>query len=395
MTTILVILVCAITAIGIIVGLVKGYTKTRAWGGTVLFSVLLVRLICSQTEDMGGKGEFTLIATICFVLFFMLVFTLFKKLISKRVAMAQTKSEYQQHDEKEENTARILTALETGDTKTYNKSAKRKFKAKSGGWGFVNRICGAITVGLNSLLMIAMVISVVLTMVDFVRIDSLTEFFTEASSQPAWRDLGATLIFDLLIVTILYACIRIGFKGGISNALCAFVIVGLLVISGYVSYHLAFDVEVFINGANEIASGSLSETISSIAGVTSGIGLDEVTIGKIIIMCCLFLVFLIVIIVLGIFLPKIVEKFRGEKAFYIVDGVLGAIVLTAIVFALIAFLFGALHTISDLPAMYEFNGYIFSSPIANALYANNPLESWFGLFGQLPIRSWFVTETVE
>jgi uncharacterized membrane protein YfhO len=106
----------------------------------------------------------------------------------------------------------------------------------------------------------------------------------------------------------------------------------------------------------------------------------------------LFLIFLIAVIICAIFFPKLVEKFRGEKAFYIVDGVLGAIILTVIVFGIIIMLFGTLYTLSDLPAFYKFNGYIFSSPITNALYANNPLERLFGVFDNLPFRGWFKTE---
>jgi hypothetical protein len=302
-------------------------------------------------------------------------------------------SEYKHHDAKEENTAEILTALESGDKGAYRKSAKRKFKARAGVWGFIDRLLGGLSTGLNVTLTLSIVISFVFAMVDFARIDDLTNLFKDAMTQQIWLDQGVKYTFDLIFVSIIYASIRIGFKGGISSALCTCVIIGLLVLSGYLSYHLAFDVQVFIDGASQIANGALKDVISSIASISSAIGIDEVKIGQIIILCALFVAFLIAVIIIGIFLPKVVEKFRGEAAFYIVDGILGAAVLTAIVFALIAFLFGALYTISDLPAMDVFNTYIYAAPTINAVYQYNPLQSWTGLFTQLPIRSWFVTES--
>jgi hypothetical protein len=197
----------------------------------------------------------------------------------------------------------------------------------------------------------------------------------------------------------LYASIRVGYKGGICSALTTFVILGLIILSGYFSYHLAFEVEAFRNAASDMANGGLSEIISSIAGVLTTFSTEEnaasdmaITVAQGIIMVGLFVAFLIAVIIVGIFLPKIVEKFRGDKIFYMIDGFFGATVLTVIVFALIALLFGALYTISDLPAMDAFSNYVYASPAANAFYQYNPLQSWFGAFNSLPLRGWFVTE---
>jgi hypothetical protein len=359
----------------------------------------VVKAICSGTNDLEGKGEFIILAAICSVLVFMILFGGFKKFIANKVADAQKLSEYKHYDAKEENTERILTALEAGDKKTYKQSAKRKFKTKAGGWGITNRILGGVTLALNGLMTATIVIFLMIAMVDLVQIESLTETFDEVLKSAMWTEFGAKYIFDLLVCVILYASIRVGYKGGICSALSAFVIIGLIVLSGYLSYHLAFEVEVFQNAAKDMANGGLSETISSIAGLLTTFSTDEnaksdmaVTVSQGIIMVGLFVAFLIAVIIVGIFLPKIIEKFRGEKLFYMIDGFFGATVLTLIVFALIALLFGALYTISDLPAMDMFSNYIYASPVANAFYQYNPLQSWFGAFNELPLRGWFVTE---
>jgi hypothetical protein len=347
---------------------------------------------------MDGRGEFIILASIVCVLVFMCLFSGLKKFFAKKVADAKTLSEYKHHDAKEENTERILTALEAGDKKTYKKSAKRKFKAKAGGWGITNRILGGITLAFNGLMTAAVVIFVTIAMVDLVQIESLTEAFSDTLASGLWTDFGANYVFDLLVCVILYASIRVGYKGGICSALSAFVIIGLLVLSGYLSYHLAFEVEVFQNAAKDMANGGMSETISSIAGMLTTFSTDEnaksdmaVTVSSGIIMVSLFVAFLIAVIIIGIFLPKIIEKFRGEKVFYVIDGFFGATVLTLIVFALIALLFGALYTVYDLPAMKVFSDYIFASPLANAFYKYNPLQAWAGAFDALPLRGWFVS----
>jgi hypothetical protein len=391
--------VCALAVIGLIVGFIKGFTKTRAWGLIVLFSVLVVKTICMGTYDINGKGEFIILAAILSVLVFMILFGVLKKFIAKKVADAQKLSEYRHYDAKEENTERILTALEAGDKKTYKQSAKRKFKAKAGGWGLANRILGGVNLAFNGLMTATIVIFSMLALVDMVQIEALTQAFNDVLISSMWTEFGSIYVFDLLVCVILYASIRVGYKGGICSALSAFVIIGLLVLSGYLSYHLAFEVEVFQNAAKDMANGGMGEMISSIAGVLTTFSTDEnaksemaVTVSSGIIMVGLFVAFLIAVIIVGIFLPKIIEKFRGDKIFYMIDGFFGATVLTLIVFALIALLFGALYTISDLPAMDIFSKYIYSSPVANAFYKYNPLQSWFGAFNSLPLRSWFVTE---
>lgn len=248
-------------------------------------------------------------------------------------------------------------------------------------------------VALNTVLLVGLVISCVLLFVEFAQIESLTNLFADSLASGAWVNLGANLAFDLLFISLLFASLKLGYKAGIFSALCGLVIFGLVIGSGYLSFHLAFQTEMYDNIAVQMAFGSFGEAISSITSVTSNFGVSAERIAKIVLMAGTFIVLLIVVIIVGIFLPKLIDKLREGKAFNTVDGILGAVVLTVIVFGLLLVTFGILSTLSDLEIMTVFNSYMGNNYIANSLYLNNPLAG-LGVFDGLPIRGWFGSSTV-
>jgi MFS family permease len=394
MTLVLTIVICAAAVLGLIAGLVKGFDKSSAWGAVVLLAVLLARLLTYTTQSFSGNGLFILVAAVGSLLLLMLIFALLKKLVKKQLAKAYQLYEYKTYDEQEENKERILNALDAGDKKEYKKNVSRKFKKKAGGWGVFNRILGGVVVALNTVMCFALIISFLLVLVGFAQIPSLTELFAEALASDAWLNLGLKLVFDLFFMVLLYACIKMGYKGGISGALCTLIILAMLGGAGYLANYIAFNTETFASLAAQMVEGGLGETLNSVASAMSALGVTAETLAKIILMVGLFVLFLIVVIIFGIFLPKLVNRLKEGKAFQIVDGVLGAVVLTAIVFGILLFVGGVLSTLSDLEFMSGFNECIQLNYIANSLYGYNPLAS-LGILDNLPFRGWFTKAEVQ
>jgi hypothetical protein len=172
------------------------------------------------------------------------------------------------------------------------------------------------------------------------------------------------------------------------------IILAMLGGAGYLANYIAFNTETFASLAAQMVEGGLGETLNSVASAMSALGVTAETLAKIILMVGLFVLFLIVVIIFGIFLPKLVNRLKEGKAFQIVDGVLGAVVLTAIVFGILLFVGGVLSTLSDLEFMSGFNECIQLNYIANSLYGYNPLAS-LGILDNLPFRGWFTKAEVQ
>jgi hypothetical protein len=382
MGTILIAVVCALSVIALIVGLVKGYTKTNVWGVAVLLTVIISRLIIANTNSFGGSGVIIIAVAFGILLAFIILLNILKRTIAKGCEKAKQLSYYKKYDEREENTELILNAIDDGDKKAYKKYSKRKIKQTAGGWGIVDRVLGGVFNCLNIALTLGIILSVFILVVQLAQIASLTALFEDVLANGVWQNVGAKLVFDLLFVSIAYLCMSAGYKSGISSGVCVLIIIGLLGLAVYLSYHLATEVEVFVSLAESLANGALS----SLSQTLSSFGIKGTGVAQIIIMVCLFILFLLVVILIAIFLPKFVKKFRESAPFRVVDGVFGAVVVSVIIFGVLMVVGGILYTLNDLSIMGYFNEYMNNSYITNSIYAYNPLS---GVFGNLPVRSWF------
>ena len=123
--------------------------------------------------------------------------------------------------------------------------------------------------------------------------------------------------------------------------------------------------------------------LASFAGT---LGDKTAVVARVIIALIIFLLSAVFVIIAGIFLPKLTEKFRENKVFTAVDGVIGAIVLCAVMAVILTAVGGVAYTLHDLDFMAEFNGYAFYSRLGDGMYSHSPMAS---LFKNLPLRGWF------
>lgn len=382
MIGIILILVLVFAAvIGAVSGLVKGYAKTSFWGGTVLLTLLIERIVGSGVKkENSGFAIAVIITAIASLLILTILFATFRKFVNGKMEARRTLSEYENHDALEENETRILCAVDGKDKSAYKKLRKerKKIKIKSGPWGVVNRVTGAVSGFLNGFTGAFVAVAFVVLFVDISQISAIHSVFGDFIESSIWAKTLGAIALDVILISLLSLAIRSGYKSGISSLLSIIVVVGLVVLFGYVSYTLA---------SSEAASGMVSGLESSLLGALPEAlsGLKH-NLAVIITAAIFFLLSLVVIIIVAIFLPKFVEKFRENKVFGAVDGVFGAIIFTAFIFALLALFGGTAYTLNDLPALAKLNEYMDKSFFADCVYSCNPLND---MLSNLPLRGWF------
>ncbi len=367
--------------IGAVSGLVKGYAKTSFWGGTVLLALLIERLIGSGiTKDSGGFAIAVIIATIASLLVLSALFASLRGVMERKMRARRTLSEYRNHDSLEENETLILNALDNDDKKEYKKLRKerKKIKIKTGVWGVLNRVFGALFGALNAFVGAFAAVAFIVLFVEISQISQVTAVFESFLVSGVWANMLGKVALDILTISVLSLAIRSGYKSGISSLLSTVIVIGLVVICAFASWNLA---------SGEAMAGMVEGLENSLlSALPEMLGGMKHTIATVVTAVILFLLSLIVIIIVAIFLPKLVDKFKENKVFGAVDGVFGAIVFTVFIFGLLLAFGGVAYTLSDLPVMAKLNEYMDKSFFADCLYSCNPLES---VFANLPLRSWF------
>lgn len=379
MSAVLIALVCVAAIIGALVGFFRKFSKTSFWGITVLIALLFERMIGTSVDKKnGGYGIAVILTAIIVLLVISAVLLGLQQLLAKAVAARKKLSEYKNYDDRAESDALILNAVDNGDKREYRKQMRKKKKIKdsAGVWGVLDRIFGAVSGGLNGIVGVGAVIIFVLLFADLSYISGLQNAFSVCLSSASWKGLGTDIAFDLLIVSTLSLGIRIGYRGGISSTLNIVVVLGLVVAFGLASWSIASSEA--CAGAVEGLKGGL---LSSLAN-TLGDGTD--VIAKAVIALIIFALSLIIIIIVAVFLPKIIDKFRENKIFNAVDGVLGAIFACAIVTGLMLVFGGVAYSLNELEFMAKFNEYAKHACIGDGIYSCNPVGSaLLNTFGKL------------
>lgn len=377
---ILIVILALAFVVGALLGVFKGYVRTSIWGLAALLTLAVARIVglCVKKGGMGFSIG-VLVATVASLVVFILCLGILKKVMNKRILSRKTLSGYENFDKLEENNAYILDAVDRGDKKAYKKLRKerKKIKEKTGAWGVLNRIFGGIAGALNWFVGAFIVVAFFTLFADISRIHALSEVFGDFISTGIWPGFLAKISLDVIIISVLYFTIRIGYNSGICSALTIFVILGLMAAFGYASYSLA---------SSEAMKGMVGGLSSSLP---AGLGGARDALAVVITTAIFFVLSLIVIIIVGIFLPKFFDKFRESNAFAAVDGVFGAIIFTALIFALMMAFGGIAQTLSDLPAMENLNYYMDISVFADCFYACNPMQS---VFASVPLRKLFIKE---
>ncbi len=372
-------IVCA--AIGALVGFFRKFSKTSFWGITMLIALLFERMIgTSVKKESGSYGLAVLLTAIIVLLVLSAVLLAVQQLLARAVAARKKLSEYKNYDDRAESDALILNAVDNNDKREYRKQLRKKKKIKdsAGIWGVLDRIFGALNGGINGLAGVSSVIVFVLLFADLSGISAVENAFSSCLSSSSWEGLGTDIALDLLIVCALSLSIRIGYKGGISSAISAVVVIGLVVGFGFGAWSIASS-EACAGAVEALKNGMLSKLAGTLGGAAD-------TLAKAVLALIIFALSLIVIILVAIFLPKLVDKFRENKIFNAVDGVLGAVFMCAVVTMLLLVFGGIAYTLNDLPFMAQFNEYAKHACIGDGIYAYNPMGS---TFDGLSVRKWF------
>lgn len=396
-----IIAIALILLIALIVGLVKGFTRTKTWATEYLFTVVLSVLIyaLADTSEMSAWTAFSLkIGTaVAFILVFALLSERGKALFKRCIAAAQKRSYYEMYGDREENKLQILDAIELGDRKAYKRLTKRKFKEKRGAVGVADRICGAITLMIKMVVVFGMIAAVVLVVLDFTQLPFVEENLGGIYSSGVWESLSK-FFMDAFVIGIIFLAIRSGFRSGVVSVLWVLATLALIAGAAYLSFWLCFNVEAFQNTAASL-NGSISGFTSAVADAATGIGL-ELTAEKVaqcVLGAGIFIILFIVLLIVGVVVSGIIGRAREGAAFSVVDGIFGAVVAFAVATFVLLFVGAVLYTLSDLEFMEGFNSYMFyisskgvqkPATIASVFYSNNPLNSWEFIVN-LPMRGWF------
>ena len=395
--------VALILLIALIVGLVKGFTKTKTWATEYLFAVILSVLIYSLADLSGMKAWLAFALKIGTAVVFILVFALLssrgKALIENCIANARKRSYYEQYGEREENVLQILDAIELGDEKAYKQLTRRQFPENRGGAGVADRICGGITLMIKAVVIFGLIAVAVFVVLDFTRLPFVAEKLGGIYESGAWQ-FFSRFVMDAFVIGILFFAIRAGFRSGIISVLWVIVVLGMIGGSVYISYWLSFNNASFIATAQSLANGALGGLSGSIAEVFNNLGMSnvtDVTVCQLVLTAALSLVLIIVSVVIGAIVGSIIGRARDGAAFSVIDGVFGAVIAFAVACGVMLLLGAVFYSISDLDMMSAFNDYMYytasdgtvkPAAIASAFYTNNPLNS-LEFIRNLPVRGWF------
>lgn len=368
--------------IGAVSGLVKGYSKTSFWGVTVFATLALERIIGKAIgKNNPNLTIVTLVVSIVILIIFSLVFDILRKIINRKVTARRTLSEYENHDKIEETNSYIRNAVDQKNKADYKKYRKelKKVKIKSGPWGIVNKVLGAVSGVFNWLAATILCLAFVIIFVDLSQIPGILGLFSNFISSTIWSEMFGTFVLDLMTISLISLAIRSGYKSGISSVLTTVIVLGLIILFAIASYSVASS-EAMAGAVSGLESGLLSAVPAMMSNLKH-------TLAVVITATVLFLISLVVIIIVAVFLPKFVDKFKENKIFKTVDGVFGAIVCTLIIIMML-YLFGGLaYSLTDLPAMERVNWYMGHSYLADCFYSCNPMNGMFGglraLFGEV------------
>lgn len=374
-----VIMLCCIGVfglIGFIVGLVKGFTRVKSWANEFVLAAIFTILLGNVIEKgLGGKSDgFEAILPAVLVFALALGFLIVLALLSAAVRNGLNKGiekhklliHYKQYDAVQANTDDILDALDAKNKRAYKRYSRRKFKQGGGFWGFTNRLFGGITLAVKAMLIVGLLVAAFLVGYDLFGLNVLT-LLDDIYTGWLWS-FCKPYLFDFFVVGVLLVCLRSGFKSGLCSALWTLVVIGMVAGAGFIAYNAVFVNTTFDGAAAAFNENCVSQWFSSFGETEL-----TLTVSKGIITAGIFLVLLIIVILVGVLVPKFIDAAREGTAFRVIDGVFGAVAALAIVMGILLFLFGILQTASGLEFMQNFDTYFEKSGIARYVYSDNVL----------------------
>lgn len=340
--------------IGLIIGLVKGFTRVQTWAGEYVVSAMLTIAIGAILNASGASptvgGIVIIVCAVVFMLGCMGLSKLFQRIIRRSM---------EKRDEE-----------------------MRKY----GGVGVINRLWGGLVLAIKGFTIAMLIIVPVYIVLDLAHVESLQNSMAGVYGGGFWRGIKG-VAFDFIVIGVMNIAIRHGFSNGISSSFWSLIVFGLAIGAGFMSYHLVFNSGLFAS-----ANAALGEVV---LGWFGGVNLPgemqldgiAVSIAKWMITAGLFLLLLIVVMLISFFVSRVLSFARLGSAFYVADGISGAIVMF-IIFVGILLLLGCLvQPIADLDFMQPFTSYFNVSTVAKYFYQQNLLSS-MGVPALIPLRDW-------
>jgi hypothetical protein len=374
-------LITFFAVLGFVVGAVKGYIKSKSWAVEVLLATLITVVVSVIVQnklqlDTIVAGGITLAVGVVSIILMKLICASIRKGLTKAIAKRKQRSEYEQYDEVQEHTEEILQAIDENDKRSYSKLSKRKFRQSGGAWGALDRFLGAFTVAIKSVVIFGIIVCILLTAVDLTYLAAeggiLNGLFADVLSGSVWK-FAKSYLFDFLTIALISLCISSGFKSGISNTIWSLFVLLMVVGIGWLSWYLSFNVAPFISFA-ELINTKVAALTESVAAILSNFGISTLTISQGLLTGMLFILMLVVVILIAAFVPKLIDRAREGVIFRTVDGVLGAIILTVFIFAILMVLGAVANSLSDYEFMNVFTSYFEKSKIATFVYNRNLLN---------------------
>lgn len=345
---------CAV--IGLIIGLCKGFSHCPSGGieyvlvcvGTILLGGL-VKSSFKSSADTGIAGVITLGIGIALIIAF-------------------------------SGTSALCRKLFNGSRKKKIASGK-KHGSGNGPSGFVDCIFGGFSLAVKGVVVAGVTAAAVLVAVDLAQLGFTDEYFGVIYAGESWSAFKP-YIFDCLVLGLIFLAVKHGFNSGISSLLWIFVMFAMVAFAGYASYHLAFNVESF---------GSLANSVAAVIAGEGEITEQATLIARCIVTAGIFLLTLVVIVPVGIFVPRLLDRARDGRLFFAIDGVGGAVISVAMVAATLLVAGNILqpfcYDLEKYSFIAGFTSYFDKSAVATYFYNKNILTE-FGVPPMLPLLDW-------
>ncbi len=333
--------------IGLIIGIIKGFVKVQTWAGEYAVSALLTIAVGAILNAAGAPpvaaGIIVIILAVVLMFVCMILSKVFKRIVRRKM---------ERRDEE-----------------------MRKY----GAVGVVNRIWGGLVLAIKGFTVGMIIVVPVFMFLDLAHIGDMQAAL--GLSGGYWGVVKKCAL-DFIVIGFLNIAIRHGFSNGISSSLWSLIVFGLAIGMAFMSYNLVFNTELF-NGASTALSGTVSGWFGSMQ-IPEGIPL---TVAKWIITAGMFLLLLIMVIFVSFFTSRVLSFARLGSAFYIADGILGALIMFIVTLGVLLLVGHILNPICDLEFMQPLSGYFESSTVAKYFYQQNLLSN-MGLPAFIPLRDW-------
>lgn len=206
-------------------------------------------------------------------------------------------------------------------------------------WRFIDRLLGMLTALLDYVMIVTVLGTVALTFCAYgiTPPAALSPFFATGF----WTNFLGKFGLDLLLVTVFFFALRGGWRVGFARTLVIFLMMaltfGVLALSIFLAVFWA-------------PMSAFAQLIGrSIAGIDLVTGM---AIGYLIVVVLLFIVFFLIVCLLGYFIVKLIRHIRFHYFWGFLDGILGLAISLVIVTFLTLFFYAIAGKISD-PAFFQ------------------------------------------